>query len=89
MLGDLLLNAVVVVYLFLCFLTYYILMLVFIFILFVSCLLLLMLLLLLINRTIDLNSTMGYALLVHNNKTKVDSDYQRLVILQQDMLEVD
>ena len=37
-------------------------------------------------KTVDLNTTLGYALLQHEHREKVDADYLRLLELQKDML---
>ena len=41
-----------------------------------------------VEKTIDLHTTAGYALLIHPDKATVDSDYVRLVELQTDMYDV-
>ena len=41
-----------------------------------------------IEKTINLHTTAGFALLIHPNKEIVDRDYHRLIELQKDMYEV-
>lgn len=41
-----------------------------------------------VEKTIDLHTTAGYALLIHPDKATVDSDYRDLVELQTDMYDV-
>ena len=41
-----------------------------------------------VTRTVDLNTTLGYALLQHSQREQVDSDYDALLELQKDLLVV-
>lgn len=41
-----------------------------------------------IDITKDIRTDLGYVLLIHSDKTELDKDYDRIVSLQQTMIEV-